>query len=110
MKRLVVAVAAGWAIMLSALPALAQQAGNTAPPDYGYYRYMHMWGGGFFMPLLWIIVFFILMALFSRFGLWGRHHYRYRHAGSALDILEERFARGEIDKAEFEEKRRTLGR
>lgn len=29
---------------------------------------------------------------------------------AAFDILEERFARGEIDKAEFEEKRKLLGR
>lgn len=30
--------------------------------------------------------------------------------GAALGILEERFARGEIDQDEFEERRRTLGR
>jgi len=73
-----------------------------------YHR--HMWHGGFFAPILWIIVIFALVALFRHFGFWGRHGYRYQRSSSALDILEERFARGDIDKAEFEEKRKLLSR
>jgi putative membrane protein len=37
-------------------------------------------------------------------------HYRHDHGRAALEILEERFARGEIDKNEFEEKRKLLRR
>ncbi len=33
---------------------------------------------------------------------------RTRPTGKALDILRERFARGEIDRAEFDERRRVL--
>ena len=34
---------------------------------------------------------------------------RHRHGGFAEQILKERFARGEINKAEYEERRRVLG-
>jgi putative membrane protein len=44
----------------------------------------------------------------------GSEHSPFRHgpgpgARSSLDILKERLARGEIDVAEFEERRRALG-
>jgi putative membrane protein len=92
--------------MAVALPALAQQAATAPPPEYMYHR--HMWHGGFFAPLLWVIVIFALVGLFTRFGWWSRHGSRYHRGSGALDILEERFARGEIDKTEFEEKRKLL--
>jgi len=34
---------------------------------------------------------------------------KHRRGRTPLDILRERFARGEIDKDEFEERRRVLG-
>ena len=40
----------------------------------------------------------------------GRGRHRDGRGNSALDILNERFARGEIDRTEYEERRRTLGR
>ncbi|HEY1503848.1 MAG TPA: SHOCT domain-containing protein [Stellaceae bacterium] len=108
MQRSISFVTTSLVALALALPALAQQT-NTAPPPAYMYRH-HFWHGGFFGPLLMVIVIFALVALFRRFGFWGPHGYRYHRAGSALHILEERFARGEIDKAEFEEKRKLLMR
>jgi putative membrane protein len=108
MKRSISMGYAGLIAMTAALPALAQQTNTVPPPDYMYRHHMH---GGFLGPLLIILVILVLVALFMRFGFWGRHYGdRYHRSGGALDILEERFARGEIDKAEFEEKRKLLMR
>ena len=119
------------AVALSAIPAWAQQSpaaeGNTAQfQDYGH-MWHHGWGGH---PGMFLAPFVLLLALIGAVALitwvvrWvgdGRYHHRlhgrpqdaigWRARGpAALDILEERFARGEIDKAEFEEKRKMLGR
>ena len=93
------------------------------PPDVGRYAWgphMMWWGGGWyamiFGPLFMILFFAILMAAIAFLVRWlggpwpgtaPPHHAP--PARSALDILKERFARGEIDKDEFEERRRVLG-
>ena len=93
---------------LTATPALAQDA-----PNWG----RHMWQGGqvgyfFFGHLMMVGTIVLSVAAVILLVRWlspGHGHYRYRHGGpSALAILEERFARGEIDKAEFDERRRAL--
>ncbi|HWE76402.1 MAG TPA: SHOCT domain-containing protein [Stellaceae bacterium] len=114
MTRIASIVAGGASLALSTLPALAQQTGGAPAspgPGYGYYHHMWGWHGGmFFGPLLWILVLCAVIALVARMFGWRHHGYYRRAGGGALDMLEERFARGEIDKAEFEERRKTLGR
>lgn len=74
---------------------------------YGYgpgWGYMGT-GGWIFMVLFWILVVFGIVAL-VRLGIHGgRHH---RGEKSALEILKERYAKGEIDRKEFEEKKKDL--
>lgn len=55
-----------------------------------------------FAALLVVGIVVMVRALTERGGGSGRS------ASSALEILEERFARGEIDRDEFEERRRAL--
>lgn len=61
----------------------------------------HFMGGGI-VWVFWILIILVLAWLFN---------FSYRKTGdkkSAREILEERYARGEISQEEFEEKRRVL--
>ncbi len=70
------------------------------------------WGGGFmFGPwhLLWWALLIVGIVAIVRWLLAGRREGDGMGDGSrALAILKERYARGEIDKAEFDAKRRDL--
>lgn len=70
------------------------------------------WGpgfGGIFMILFWVLVIAGVVALVRWAGA-GRSDGGERRRRTALDILEERYARGEIGREEFEQKRRDLER
>lgn len=127
MKRLFLPIPFA-AIGLAATSASAQQgpgAGNPAGPMYGY-GHMWGWGGGLgwhagtvlfpFVMLLALIGTVALILWLVRWAAHGPYHaHRCPHCGhepgrGAIGILEERLARGEIGKEEFEEKRRLLGR
>jgi putative membrane protein len=99
---------------LSGLPGLAM-----AQPGEAYWGPHMMWGGwfhmffGFLMMLLFLGI-IVAVVVFGVRWLGGSEHSPFRHGPrpgerSALDILKERLARGEIDVAEYEERRRALG-
>lgn len=71
-----------------------------------------MWypGGGWWMGVT-IFVFWagvIVLTVWASRGLGTTQSTSSRPTKTALDVLEQRFVRGEIDTAEFEEKRRLL--
>lgn len=109
-KRLVNALLA-LSVALASLPALAQAAAEGP----GYWHYGRDWGwghmifGSMMMLLFWgvIIVGVVIVVRWLTGG--SSQESRSPPARKrALDILEERFAQGEIDKEEFEERKRLL--
>ena len=68
-----------------------------------------MMGGWLFMVLLPIVVVALVVWALSASGrgLWARGDQDTKQR-SALQLLEERFARGEIDREEFEQRRKIL--
>ncbi len=107
-RSLFVSVATLSGMQWAASAAWAQQTG----PDYGH----HMWGGGWWMflgPLMMLFFIAAAVAVVVLMVRWlgGSGHGGPAHAPTGkthVDILNERFARGEIDKEEFEERMRVL--
>lgn len=70
--------------------------------------------GGFFMILFWGVLIWAIVALlrgngFSS-GCCGRHGHGHNHGGKndAVEILKQRYAKGEISKEEFENMKKDL--
>ena len=78
-----------------------------------YYNYGPMggndWGWGIFMGALWLIFFFFIAFAVVRL----LHHHDLNHRGGMgepkpIDIAKQRYAKGEINKAEFEQLSKDL--
>ena len=100
------------ATLVSSWPAWAQRGDAYWGPQMMWGGWFHMFFG-FLMMLLFLGIVVGLVVLVVRW-LGSSEHSPFRHAPrqgerSALDILKERLARGEIDVAEYEERRRALG-
>jgi putative membrane protein len=118
------ALAVPFVFFIAAPPVVAQQQGAPSTPAAPYYGSMTWgWSGRpgwdlhpFMMVVPIVSIFGLLilvgiMLIFMWLVRWGTHFHPFHGRGGAShDILEERFARGEIDKAEFEDKGRLLSR
>ena len=94
---------------LGSMPALAQTSADR--PDYWHYGWGwgHMIFGSLMMILFWGGIIVVIVVAMRWLGSGSSHGTTpATPRNKALDILQERFARGEIDKEEFEERRRLL--
>jgi putative membrane protein len=107
---------AGKAILVAVPAYIATMATVGAQPSGSYTHDPHMWGGwgwggmilGPIMMILFIAAAVAVVVLVLRaFGV-GPSRPAGGEGRTALNILNERFARGEIDKDDYEERKRAL--
>jgi putative membrane protein len=100
LKRLFISITA--AGLLVPTVALAHMMG------YGYNS--RGWGVGIGMFIFWLIAIFFIIGI-ARWIMWRGHHMGYYHhemGNRALDILKERYAKGEITKEQYEQMKKEL--
>ncbi|MCL4358158.1 SHOCT domain-containing protein [Patescibacteria group bacterium] len=72
---------------------------------YGPMNAYH-WGWGILMGSVFLIVF--IMLLYSVFRLWGHHGPGLASSDDPLEIVKRRYAKGEINKEEYEQLKKDL--
>ena len=111
MKKPFTAMLAALLTLGATIPAFAQPMSDR--PGYWHDGWWgsHMLYGSLMMILFWGGI-ILLVVLAIRWIGGGIHHSggTPAHGPRPIDILEERFARGEIDKDEFEDRKRVLSK
>ncbi len=102
-------------LVLPISPASAQPNGQTRMWGHMPYAWQHMMGweqvmlGGLRMLVFWGIIVVISLLLGRAFmGIWASRSPRPRQ--TALDILQERYAKGDIDEEEFNKRKTNLSK
>ncbi len=91
-------------------PTFAAAQERTWEWQWGMHPMMFMWGAGGLVMMLMMLVFWGLVIAGLVVGLrWLVGQGRSGQRDEALEILRQRYARGEIDKQEFETRKRDLG-
>jgi len=113
LKAKILMTALGFMALFYADPVLAQW-GNSQSWQMGS-GMMGGWGIGWFGGIIMIIFWILILVALVYFIKWlvqntGRNHTGLDRGNRALEILKERYARGEIDKVEFETMKLNLSK
>jgi putative membrane protein len=106
MKKTLIAVGLISAILLPFL-ASARMMGFNGYGMMGGRGSWFGWGGLIIGFVFWVLVIIFIIAII-RWAVRGGRHSRWERKDSAIEILKERYAKGEIKKEEFEEKMKDL--
>ena len=100
----------GWIGVAAALvPARAWAQERTYDWGWGMHPMWGMWGAWGFLMMLMMLVFWAVVIAGLVLGIrWLVSQSKVTQADSALQVLRERYARGEISKEEFDAKRKDL--
>ena len=95
-------------VLLAPASALGQD--RSWESQWGMHPMMFMWGAGGLVMMLMMLVFWGLIIAGLVLGVrWLAGQGRAAGRDEALEILRQRYARGEIDKQEFDTRKRDLG-
>jgi putative membrane protein len=73
-----------------------------------FWHYGFFWGFPFY-PLLWLLFWvFVVFLMWGRGRRWRGYHHHSHSDKSAEDVLADRFAHGEIDEKEYDERLEVL--